>query len=95
MGLGSGAIVAQKVALVGSVAVAAILTLLNIFLQRHLRAPLWVMLLGLYVAIQQYLLPIVVSLAVVSVLDDLVMTPLITKYKVKLEASRVYDEREE
>lgn len=86
-------IVAQQVALVGSVAVAGILTVLNVFLQRHLRAPLWIILLGLYIAIQEFLLPIVISLAVVSILDDLVMSPLITKYKTRLEASRVMDER--
>ena len=89
-----GTIVAEKVALVGSVMVALILTVFNIVAQKHLRAPLWIILLGLYVAMSEYLMPLVVILAVTSVLDDLVFTPLIEYYKIKLISSKTMDERE-
>lgn len=89
-----GTIVAEKVALVGSVMVALILTVFNVIAQKHLRAPLWIILLGLYVAMSEYLMPLVVILAVTSVLDDLVFTPLVEHYKIKLISSKTMDERE-
>ena len=84
-----------KVAVVGSVLVAGILVTINVIAQKRLRCPVWIILLGLYVAIKQWLLPLIVILAITSILDDLVFTPLIHKYYTKYQASVVVDEREE
>ena len=51
------------------------------------------MLIGLFVAIKEYLLPLIIILAITSVLDDLVFTPLITYYKTKLISNKAMDER--
>ena len=88
-----GAVVAAKVAVVSTVMVAIILTVFNIIAQKRLRCPIWIMLIGLFVAIKEYLLPLIIILAITSVLDDLVFTPLITYYKTKLISNKAMDER--
>lgn len=85
----------RKVALSACLVVALVLTLFNVIAQKRLRCTIWIILIGLYVAIQKWLLPLVIILAVVSILDDLLFTPLVAHYKAKLEASKVYDERKE
>ena len=82
-----------KVSVVGTVAVAAILALFNIIAQKRLRCPIWIVLIGLYIAIRDYLLPLVIILAVVSICDDLILTPLISYYRSKLIANKAIDER--
>ena len=84
-----------KIAVVGTVVVAAILSIFNILAQKRLRCPIWIILLGLFVAIKEYLLPLVIILAVVSIIDDLILTPLIDYYKTATIANKQIDEREE
>lgn len=91
--LSGGALVAQKVAVVATTMVAIILTVFNIVAQKRLRCPIWIILIGLYIAIQKYLMPLIIILAVTSVLDDLVFTPLISYYRTKLIANKAMDER--
>lgn len=93
IGLGSGALVYQKVALVGMFAIALILTLFNMVWQKKLRCPIWICLIGLFIAIQQWLLPLVVILAISSIVDEFLLTPLIKYYKTKLIANKAMDER--
>lgn len=83
-----------KVSLVGTVAIALILSLFNIIAQKRLRCPLWICLIGLYIAVKEWLLPLIIILAIVSVLDDLILTPLISYYRTKLIANKAIDERE-
>lgn len=92
--LSSGeAIVAQKVAVVSTTMVALILSIFNVISQKRLRCPIWIILIGLFVAVRDYLMPLIIILAITSVLDDLVFTPLISYYKTKLIANKAMDER--
>ena len=93
MALCGGAVVAAKVAVVSTVMIAIILTVFNIIAQKKLRCPIWIMLIGLFVAIKEYLLPLIIILAITSILDDLVFTPLIGYYKTKLISNKAMDER--
>lgn len=86
-------LVAQKVAVVATTMVAIILTVVNIIAQKRLRCPIWIILIGLFIAIKQYLLPLIIILAITSILDDLVFTPLISYYRTKLIANKAMDER--
>lgn len=86
--------VGYKVAVISTLLIALILTLFNIIAQKKLRCPIWIVLIGLFVAIKEWLLPLVIILAVASVLDDLVFTPLIHYYYTKTVASKTIDERE-
>lgn len=86
--------VGYKLTMVATLLIAVILTIINVVAQKRLRCPIWIMLIGLYVAIREWLLPLVIILAVVSVLDDLVFTPLIHYYYTKTVASKTIDQRE-
>lgn len=86
--------VGYKVAVVSTAMIAIILTIFNVIAQKKLRCPIWIMLIGLYVAIRDYLLPLVIILAITSILDDLVFTPLIHYYYTKTVASKTIDQRE-
>ena len=90
-----GVAVLGKVSIVATVIIALVLTVINIIAQKRLRCPIWIILIGLYIAIQQYLMPLIIILAVTSVMDDLLFTPLIHYYYTKLVASKTIDEREE
>ena len=83
-----------KVTLVSMLFIALILTAINVIAQKHLRCPIWVLLIGLYVAMDKYLMPLIIILAITSVLDDLVFTPIIHYYYTQTVASRTIDKRE-
>lgn len=83
-----------KVSVVGCVAIALILSLINVIAQKRLRCPIWIILIGLYIAIKNYLLPLIIILAIITVVDDLLLTPIIHYYHEKVTASKVYDDRE-
>lgn len=85
--------VGYKVAVVGTLVIAVILTIFNIIAQKRLRCPIWIILIGLFVAIRDCLLPLIIILSVVSVLDDLVFTPIIHYYYTKTVASKAIDQR--
>lgn len=86
--------VGYKVAVVSTLMIAIILTVFNVIAQKKLRCPIWIILIGLYVAIREWLMPLVIILAVTSILDDLVFTPLIHYYYTKTVASKTIDQRE-
>ena len=92
--LSSGqAVVAQKVAVVSTTMIAIMLTVFNVISQKKLRCPIWIVLIGLFVAIRDYLMPLIIILAVTSILDDLVFTPVIGYYRTKLISNKAIDER--
>ena len=70
-----------------------ILTAFNVIAQKKLRCPIWIVLIGLYVAIRDYLMPLIIILAITSILDDLVFTPIISYYRTKLISNKAIDER--
>ena len=83
-----------KVTLVAMLFIALILTVINVVAQKHLRCPIWVLLIGIYVAMEKYLMPLVIILAITSILDDLVFTPIIHYYYTQTVASKTMDKRE-
>lgn len=91
--LAGDGLVAQKVAVVSTAMVAIILTAINIIAQKRLRCPIWILLIGLYIALSEYLMPLIIILAVTSVVDDLVFTPLISYYRSQLISNKTIDSR--
>lgn len=86
--------VGYKLAVVSTLFIAIILTIVNIISQKRLRCPIWIIIIGLFIAIRDYLMPLIIILAIVSILDDLVFTPLIHYYYTKTVASKTIDQRE-
>lgn len=92
--LANGGVTAPgRVSIVASVMISIILTTFNVIAKNHLRCPRWIVLIGLYVAFRESLLPLIIMLAITSALDDFVFTPLIKHYKAELDTSRVIDKR--
>lgn len=83
---------AQKITVVGTVAIAAIICIFNILLQKHLRCPIWIIFLGLYFAIDK-LMPLMLMIAGASILDEFIFSPLISYYKTKTIANKTIDSR--
>ena len=86
------ALIHEKVALTGCISIALILTLFNILTKRHLRSPIWILLIGLYCIVDN-LLPLVITLASATVADEFILTPLISHYRTKLVADKAIDRR--
>lgn len=82
-----------KVTVTFGVLISLILTAFNVIAQKRLRCPIWILLIGLYVAIKEYLLPLVIVLAVTSVLDDFFFTPVISRLTDRKRASETIDDR--
>lgn len=89
--IGGGA-VKEKVAVVGTVLIALILVAFNIITKKHLRSPLWIVIIGLYIAVNN-LLPLIGMIAVSTIIDEFALSPLIEKYKVRLESHKAIDQR--
>ena len=88
-----GVTVPGRISLVASVMVSIILTTFNVITKIRLRSPRWILLIGLYVAFRESLLPLIIMLAATSALDDFFFTPMIAHFKAELETSRVIDKR--
>lgn len=89
-----GVLVQQKVGLVGSVVAAIVVVAFNILAQKHLSSPLWLVILGLFIAVKEILLPLIIIVAITSILGDFFFNPAIEKLKIKLISSKTIDERE-
>jgi len=60
--------------------VALIFTAINIFFKCHLRSTIWLVLLGIYVCIDK-ITALLIVMAITTLLDELIFTPLYKKYK--------------
>lgn len=84
----------RKFALTGFTALACILVIINIFLQKKKTSPRWLIILGLYICIKELLMPLIITLAVVSLIDDFILGPAINHFRMELIASKTYDKRQ-
>lgn len=83
----------SKICVTGASVVALAITAWNFLCQKHLRAPIWIVLLALYFAVGEYLLPLIICLAIGTILDEMAFRPLLSNMREKLNASKVIDKR--
>lgn len=88
-----GVTVVGRVSVVSSVMISLILTAFNVITKHNLKCPRWIILIGVYVAMKESILPLVIMLAVTSVLDDFFFTPIISTYRSDLIANKAIDRR--
>ena len=81
MGFMDGTI-GEKVSLGICVILALIFVLINIMFKYHIRSTLWVLLIGIYVCIDN-IIPLLIIMAATTIIDEFVLVPLINKYKNK------------
>lgn len=93
MGLIRGSVtISDKIVLSLTVIAAIILTLVNILMKYHLRSPLFIILLGVYCALDK-LLPLILTIAIGTILDEFIFTPWKKSAKAKLVINRELDDR--
>lgn len=92
IGLCSSTLLIEKVALCSTVFVVLILTVVAAINKLVMRSRVWVLLLGLYLCLDYFIVPLVI-IAVCQVLDELVFHPLRKHYKTKLTINKEIDKR--
>jgi len=88
-------VIGSKVAVVCCLLISIIMIVVNSLAHKRLRCPIWIMMIGLFVAVKEMLLPLIIIIAITAVLDDLVFTPLIGHYRTALIANKEIDKRVE
>lgn len=73
-------------------AVAAIVGLLNVLMQRHFRCVLYMLVLAVAVMVET-IMPLLVCMAVAAIVDELVLGPLIANEKARYIANKAMDWR--
>ena len=91
MGFMNGTI-GEKVSLGICVILALIFVLINIMFKYHIRSTLWVLLIGIYVCIDN-IIPLLIIMATTTIIDEFVLVPLINKYKNKYIINKEIDLR--
>ena len=91
MGFMDGTI-GEKVSLGICVILALIFVLINIMFKYHIRSTLWVLLIGIYVCIDN-IIPLLIIMAATTIIDEFVLVPLIKKYKNKYIINKEIDLR--
>ena len=91
MGFMDGTI-GEKVSLGICVILALIFVLINVMFKYHIRSTLWVLLIGIYVCIDN-IVPLLIIMAATTIIDEFVLVPLINKYKNKYIVNKEIDLR--
>ena len=83
---------AQKMTLAVSALAAGGIALVNIITKVHLRCPLWILLLALYLVLDNLYVLLIIA-AIGCILDELVFTPLANSYRGKATINYEIDKR--
>ena len=82
----------EKVSLGICVILALMFMLINVMFKYHIRSTLWVLLIGIYVCIDN-IIPLLIIMAATTIIDEFVLVPLINKYKNKYIINKEIDLR--
>lgn len=82
----------RKLALGGLIVLAAILVVINILMKLSLRCIPWILLLGIYIALKEVTVLLVI-MALTTMADELVLTPMSKRYREKLVINKEIDKR--
>ena len=83
---------ADKMVLTLGAVAAAVIGLTNFFFKKHMRSPLWILLLVLYIVLDE-ITPLLICAAVGCVLDELLFTPLCAHFRSKTLINSEIDKR--
>lgn len=72
--------------------IALIITLINIVAKLHLRCIPWILLLGIYVCLKD-ITTLLVIMAITTIIDELIITPLHKSFKSKYTINKEIDKR--
>ena len=83
-----------KTALAISIVVAMLLSMVNLLLKYSIRSTIWVLLIGIYVALRN-ITPLLIIIAVTTILDEFIIHPLYKHYKERYHINKEIDKRVE
>lgn len=84
--------VTEKFTLGMTISIAAILVALNILFKYHIRSTIWIVVLGIYFCIEN-IMPLLLCIAIGTILDEFIFTPLYKSYKSKATINKEIDKR--
>ena len=84
--------IGEKVSLGICIILALMFMLINVMFKYHIRSTLWVLLIGIYVCIDN-IIPLLIIMATTTIIDEFVLVPLINKYKNKYIINKEIDLR--
>lgn len=91
----TGVVVYGKIAVSATVIMALIFTFVNIVAKKKISCVIWILMVGLIVALHDLVLPLVIIMAVTSALHDFVLAPLVETFKTAYISSRTDDNKRE
>lgn len=83
---------ARKVTLTLTMMIALTLSIYNILAKRHMRSVIWILLLGVYFAVQKIEL-LLLLMAICTIVDEFIVEPLMKRYKLKWKTNAEIDSR--
>lgn len=86
--------VTEKFTLGMTISISAILVALNILFKYHIRSTIWIIVLGIYFCIEN-IMPLLLCIAIGTILDEFIFTPLYKSYKNKATINKEIDKRVE
>lgn len=82
----------EKVGLTCTIMISIILVAVNFIFKYHIRSTLWILLLGVYFCIDN-ILAMIILIAVGTILDEFILTPLKKSFKNKYTINKEIDKR--
>lgn len=82
----------QKLTLGLTVSAALLLTLVNVIFKYHIRSSIWIVTLGIYFCIEN-IMPLLLMVAIGTMLDEFILSPLSRTYKQKAGINAEIDKR--
>ena len=87
-----GTLVTEKVSLLASVLIVGVLTLIGIANKCAYRSRLWILMIGVYICLKDIMSPLL-AIAICTILDELICTPLKETFKQKRMIHKELDKR--
>lgn len=84
--------ITEKISLGMTLIGAIILTALNVLFKTHYRSGIWLVIIGLFFCLES-IMPLLTCVAVATILDEFVFTPLHNMYKQKYTINKEIDKR--
>lgn len=82
----------EKLVLGCTVVIALILLIVNVVMKYHIRSTLWILVLGIYTCLDN-ILPLLLTVAIATILDEFILHPLAKKYKNLFTINNEIDKR--
>lgn len=92
MGYSQGTEMKEKLCLTMTLITAIILSLIAIMRKIHLRSTVYIVMIGLWVALDK-LLPFIITIGICTILDELIFTPLHKRWKEDYHTNKQIDKR--